>query len=172
MVVDGGFAYITGFATASIYGQPFYGGSMDAVLIKLYLTNSSVSWVRTVGGTGTDFGGTERSSLTSASNADALAVSAEFDLVMFPFDFDSPNIPGLPAAATLDVAIAVYSRNGTFIKYMLEYDDPSYHFQTTMEYSNVTKSFYFASTMQIGLALYQITAKNLTSKLIQLTSTF
>lgn len=57
MVIEEDFAYIAGFTTAAIAGQPFGGGGQDAMLIKYQLCNSTIVWVRTFGGNGLDVGG-------------------------------------------------------------------------------------------------------------------
>lgn len=136
MVVDSDYSYISGFGTQSVYGQP-WGGSLDAILIKLYLANASVVWVRQIGGSGGEWGGTARTSLLASISTKGIAVVSELDMVLFSIAFSSANITGLPNPGYTDVAVAVYSRNGTFLKYMLDYiDDLNYHNSFDLVYSS------------------------------------
>lgn len=113
MVVDSDYAYISGLCTQSVYGQP-WGGGLDAILIKLYLANASAVWVRQNGGSSSDWGGTARTSVLPAIGTKGIAVVPEQDMVLFSIAYSSANITGLPNPGFCDVAVPVYSRNGTF----------------------------------------------------------
>lgn len=89
----------------------------------MYLANCSVLWVREIGGSNYDWGGTARSADLSAISTKGIAMVPEMDMVLFAMNVMSTDIPGVPPAGYCAITIAVYSRNGTFIKFILDFFD-------------------------------------------------
>lgn len=125
--------------------------------------------MRTRGGNGADVGGCTALSFSNIAHSRGLAVAPEFDLVLFAMTFTSSNMVGVVVTnpGTPNVVVPVYSRNGTFLKYLLDYIDNTYHFPRDAVYSNTAKNFYFSTLMRSSIwSIYQISASNLTSTLL------
>lgn len=124
-VVDGDYIYMSGstFNDVGIYGNVALGGGSDALLVKLFVSNMSVVYVRQYGGNSADYAGLCSYSFSVSGGLYGLTLSPKDDIIAVYFMTESSNIVGVVNAANNRISpLPLFqASNGTLLKYVNDF---------------------------------------------------